>query len=498
MIKKINKIGVNHGGYGASNTSRLIAMSGMVIDRFFRGPHLVWLFLAFALPACVFLAIATPPFQTPDAPNHFFRAYQVSRGVLIGHHLSNSSGGEIDSGVVQFGQFEAPLKFHAEKKWDQDLEQKARAARFTFAEVPTTFGNTAPYPPINYLPQALAFRILANSQGGLMSVYHLACLLNAICAIVLTSVALLLSRRTRAAIFVTSLLPMTLSLMASVSQDATLIPLAFITIAWFDRLAERAGTIDRRDMAIISLLLVCVAIARIPYIALSLLIFYPRIRFDESCYLLRRRLVWSVSILLVCALIYSVQTHLASGNMRTGRSMGGQTAYLLSHISDLPGLMYRTFAMYGCFYVQTFIGLLGWLDTAFPMRYYIISQIVVVLSIVYAGLMPSYNNTTGFRAKLEMMWPWGIFIASSALIFYGLYAFWSEVGAREIEGVQGRYFLPIFPLVGLGMIPSFSDGALRCRLTEWIRGSFVIIFCVFPFVTYFEIVAVVLRRFYIG
>jgi len=498
MTRIVSQAGTDHASASAVDAGKVNAFNFRALERFFHSRHLVWLFLAFSIPACIFLTLATPPFQTPDAPNHFFRAYQVSRGVLIGEHVLGSSGGQIDSGVVRFGEFEEPVRTRPERKWTQELEQRARTARFTHEEIPTVFGNTAPYPPINYLPQALAFRVLVNSPGGLMPVYHLACLFNAVSAIALTAFALVLSKRTRPVIFVTALLPMTLSLMASVSQDATLIPMAFVAIAWFDRRAGGDNIVDRRSMALISLLLICVAVARIPYIALSLLILDPRIRVGLAGYALRRRTIWLAIVVLASASIYLVENHLAGGTMRPGRSMGGQTAYLLSHISDLPGLIYRTMIANGNFYIQSFIGILGWLDTSFSRDHYRVSAAVIILSILYAAFLPNIKRPVDTAERFAWIWPWGAFVASSALTFYGLYAFWSEVGAQVIEGVQGRYFLPIFPLLAVGIMPFIRESVLRSKSFEIIRGCCVCVFCVFPVFTLFNLMAVVMRRFYLG
>jgi hypothetical protein len=41
-------------------------------------------FLLYGFVAVGVLAIAMPPFQNPDEPNHFLRAAQVAHGGLIG------------------------------------------------------------------------------------------------------------------------------------------------------------------------------------------------------------------------------------------------------------------------------------------------------------------------------------------------------------------------------------------------------------------------------
>ena len=44
-------------------------------------------FLYFALMFGLSLLVTVPPFQTPDEPHHFFRAYQVSEGIMVGKHF---------------------------------------------------------------------------------------------------------------------------------------------------------------------------------------------------------------------------------------------------------------------------------------------------------------------------------------------------------------------------------------------------------------------------
>ncbi|MGF6727292.1 putative membrane protein [Paraburkholderia sp. GAS41] len=469
------------------------------IERFLAGSRIVWVFLAIAAPSCGFLVIATPPFQTPDAPNHFFRAYQVSRGVLIGKHVGGSSGGFIDSGVVAFGGLEEPLKFHKERKWTDTLAIEAVNAKLTKEEIPTAFPNTAPYPAPNYLPQAIAFLVFGHGDGSLLRIYRFACLFNAICAIGMTALALRLARHTRPLIFVVALLPMTLSLMASVSQDATLIPLGFLIIGWFDFLCFTQKPLTRNTAIGLAVLITTASIARIPYIAFMLLFLHPSIRVTASSegYGWLRRLVWAAPTFVAIAIIYLVQTHLASGNMRSGRSMGAQTQYVLTHLSSIPELIRQTFITYGGLYVRSFVGVLGWLDTYFPTGVYSVAKVIILLTIVYGALRRSADDRNP-SSLFTPLWPFLSFLASCALIFYGLYAFWSAVGAKEIEGVQGRYFLPIFPLLAMVIVPFVSRRLSETRLLTGTRAVIAVAVLGLPVVMFFETIELILERFYVG
>lgn len=50
-------------------------------EKLYRSLHFIYLF--FAIPAVLLTALITPPFQVPDEPNHFCRAEQVSRDILL-------------------------------------------------------------------------------------------------------------------------------------------------------------------------------------------------------------------------------------------------------------------------------------------------------------------------------------------------------------------------------------------------------------------------------
>ncbi|KVT41572.1 hypothetical protein WK52_22775 [Burkholderia multivorans] len=456
-------------------------------------------FVTAAVPSCIFLALATPPFQTPDAPNHLFRAYQVSRGGLIGKHLPDSASGMIDSGIVAFAGVAVPVAFHHEQKWTRGQATRAADARLTHKEIAVSFVNTAPYPPLNYIPQALAFAVFGHGNVPLLRIYRLACLLNAVCAIMMTAIALRIARRTRPIIFVVALLPMTLSLTASVSQDATLIPLGFLIVAWADFLCSAREFIAPRTAVGLAVLIIAAAIARIPYVAFALLFFHPSLRMarSEGRYGLRRRLIYVGSASCIALGLYLLQTRLAGGVLREGTSMSEQMQYLFSHLSAIPGIAHQTIMTFVGFYFRSFVGALGWLDTYFPDHFYRIAAVAIMLTFIY-GLLRRDPADLSRRAWLETGFGIVPFASASALIFFGLYTYWSPIGAPVVEGVQGRYFLPIFPVLGMAVaspVPSWiNDG----RYVSGARALIAAAILCFPVFNFCAIVQVVLERYYIG
>ena len=59
------------------------------------------------------------------------------------------------------------------------------------------------------------------------------------------------------------------------------------------------------------------------------------------------------------------------------------------------------------------------------------------------------NDIKGKLKKYQIFWISITILAIIGLIFTSLYVQWTYVGNNSILGVQGRYFLPILPLIML-------------------------------------------------
>src|SRR5208283_183802 len=71
-----------------------------------------WLFVVFAVPLVILLAIITPPFQVADELAHLQRADEIGHGEIISERL----GGTIDGGWIELGSLYQAMPFHPEVK----------------------------------------------------------------------------------------------------------------------------------------------------------------------------------------------------------------------------------------------------------------------------------------------------------------------------------------------------------------------------------------------
>jgi hypothetical protein len=122
------------------------------------------LFLALALTLGLAVLLVNPPFQAADESDHFWRAFQISEGTVVGQKLENNAGGQLPVPVILVVNTEG-IAFHSEKKMTWELFLKKLQPPFLRWNdaVPRDFAafpHTVVYPPVAVVPHA------AGVEGG--------------------------------------------------------------------------------------------------------------------------------------------------------------------------------------------------------------------------------------------------------------------------------------------------------------------------------------------
>ena len=122
-------------------------------------------------------------------------------------------------------------------------------------------------------------------------------------------------------------------------------------------------------------------------------------------------------------------------------------SFLLNHPRYVPRIILGTIFVYGPYYLLTFVGhLLGWLELEISSIYIKIELIILALFIAFSDTkkITSNKRTVSIIASL----------ISIVFIFAGLLLSWTPINTVLVQGVQGRYFIPVaLPLLlGLGGI----------------------------------------------
>ena len=443
-----------------------------------RPPSTLALALAFLVvcgPTCWLMAKLVPPGHSPDEHAHVMRADSLSRGQFVGRR-ERAGDGRIAQGVWADTALLAISAPHQPDAMDRERWRRDRAIRWSGPEF-HTLGSISGYAPIFYAPAALALAVSRGvlHQQPLAAIYAVRAT-NIACFLGLGLAALLLARRGAAFLFCVLAVPMTLSLASSCNQDGLLIGASALAAALITRADPRRPWDGPRSLAWV--LITAIAVSKPPYSPLALLLLLPWPPAGDRLRVLAPRLAAMLAVVVLSGawtafVVARVSTPLPVPAGEAGPLWPGprpavfdsiqvadQLSVLLAQPSRFLTLPAALVAHHSSLAAEV-IGVLGELTLVLPAWLYVLW----LAALLIAGLAamarrvprPHWADTLlGIAAGLIAFW----------LIALSQYLTWTPIGRTVIEGVQGRYFLPLLPLVA-PCAPSFP-AARWVSLLGWL------------------------------
>ncbi|NEW27505.1 DUF2142 domain-containing protein [Nocardia cyriacigeorgica] len=414
--------------------------------------------LAFTILAALFgavFAVITPPFWGHDEITQFGRAYQVAHGGFLPQEIDD------DRGVAYGGQAPAAidaLMGYAFRDYNDNPEEpgamvgdpggydRVGGAEVTAEHKTIWFTNTAAYSPVPYVPAAIGIRlagVLDLDAGGMVLLTRLAGLL---AYLVVAGFALWALRgyRVQWLAFSVALLPIAVFQAGTVTADTMTNALAIMVSALLVKALFLGRGLGRVETTALLAATVLLPLSKPTYVLLAMLVvLVPAKRFGFSGLL--RRLPW------LCAAIgaagFAVWMKIAAP---TGDGMSLMRPrhqwYTVNPGEQLSGILRDPFGFLGVFgesiarrdqeWFTEFFGELGFGYVDVPAM-----SIVTCLLAFAVGLGIAERMTTpDFRRTLIVALT---LAASVAMIYVTLYMSFTPVDFYIIDGVQGRYFVPL-------------------------------------------------------
>lgn len=423
-------------------------------------------YLCLCAPVCIALALIVPLGEVADEPAHLARAAALMQGDLVGHRESvrySDGTTHVAAGVRIDPALERAI-LSRPKDFGGTLSPEERVPDGR-GRVFVPIYTVATYPPLLYAPGAVglaAGRILGLAPEVCLYLGRLA---NATATLALSLAALALASRGRAALFALLALPMTLSLAASFNQDALIIALAALAAALLTPRAP-AGPRSRLRLSGAILSLALVFLAKPPYAPLAAMLLVPLPRggdgSDGLIPHLARRLAAAVLAVLPAAIwTIAAAAFVATPVPRYAYEAGplwsgprpavfdatdpkAQGQVLLekpARLLTLPG-HFLTAIKHLTVLAKGTVGIFGWLDRPLPDFLYGIWALALVapLLLLRRGVPPPLPERLILpAAALACLW----------LVLLSQYLTWTNVGEDRIQGPQGRYLLPLVPMLVL-------------------------------------------------
>jgi uncharacterized membrane protein len=408
------------------------------------------LYLVFALLITTLLVFLTPPFFTPDEPHHAARSLSLAHGFLTPHLEADQAGAAIDTNALHVMDASDTLRmawerqspdFH-DRHYGPMADRTLPDATWTNTRTFAPFPNTAVYPPTLYLPAIAAWGIAPHLNLTILQSLRLARFFCALTAVLLGWLALRLSEGSRLLLLPFLLLPSTLFLNASCSQDAVLLSLAALLVAVLTRplVQRRAFTVV--ELLVSSAVLAMCATARPPYLALSLLLFLPAAELPGSS--LRRYLAPLAGFLSVSAASALWRAHVLPFGLDTSDEAdpARQLAFLRAHPFAALEHILRGTGEAATDFVHRGLYVVGWNDLLPPHALSFLLAIVVGVLLLAAPPIP-------LRSWVGRLLLTGAVVAPLLGISLAEYLIWTPPGHATVYGIQPRYWLPVLPAATL-------------------------------------------------
>jgi uncharacterized membrane protein len=445
-----------------------VPQSAAEAGRFSRAARIV---LARPVATFVFLSmlfgtltlVLTPPLEGPDEPAHFLRAYGISVGEIIPMTMDEQGRkgifvpARLHRGYKVFER--ALFKLGKVKGFDYrpfwaEYFHNARTSDKGGAPVFQLYWGSEGYAPVAYLPQAAAALVARLVDLDFVGTLLLMRLAGLAAATALMAYAIAIAGRLDWTFLLIAMLPASLYGRAVVSADGAALACTMVITALCLR-AARSG--EGRPWERSLFMTLCV-LSKPPQLAFVLLEAMTRPFRQWPAHW--RALALTVLPGLILAPLWVVAV---SGDVGAWRlfqntdmppehfSIAWKLRFMLEHPLHFPLAVITSLRWTRDYWLQL-IGILGWLDTWLQLWVYP----VVTLALVAVCLVPiELERSTRLRiAFVSAVTAFAYWLALYLIFFVA----WTPIAAIEVEGVQGRYFLPMLPALALAVAALIARG----------------------------------------
>lgn len=389
-----------------------------------------FLFLGIILGIMYLLFI--PFCKVPDENTHFARTYSITKGELISKTDNKQAYTYLPFSISNIC---------ISNNYDEYLKNIKNSNSKEY----TIFNNTALYNFIVYLPQSLGFLLCRLFHLNKYLMLYIPRLFNLLCYVTMIYYSIKIIPFCKEIILLISLNPMSLQEAASFSPDSLTICASIFLISYIMYLSitKKEKLLTKKQYIILLLISILFSLCKIVYLPLCLLnLILPLNKFkSKKEYYLKK-----ITLILIPILINLVWLKIASRFLivfQPGVNTSMQVKYVLFNPFNYFKIIFNTIKNNGIMFLTTMFGSNLNLYNIYTSNFY---SYISLLFIIIISISYKFSIDIKFKIK-EKKFIFFIFISTILLIFTSLYVQWTPLYNKYINGIQGRYFIPVLLLV---------------------------------------------------
>lgn len=419
-------------------------------------------FVVCSLALGLLFTAVLPPLSAPDEIAHYISAYQVS------NRLMGKAAADVDGRVY----------IRAGDAWIEDMEDVLAddgsgrtvdkdsvvlgqmVTQNTYGEVRGNGGDAGlegtvisyqpavHTTPLAYVPQALGITLARMLGIGSLGLLFLGRIFN---LLFYTGMGYLTMRRMpfgREVVFGVGLLPMVLHLTSSMSYDVMILSMtAYFTAVCLD-LAYRAERVRLVDVAVLAGVMAVMGPCKMVYgVIAGLCLLIPVKKFGGwEKWLAAAAAVlgaFAVAMFLVNRQTVVLYTGITDRHVIWADEAGYSFAQLIHSPFLVLKMFYNTIIWQGGELFSGLIGgSLGNMDPVLNTPYLVVLALAVLLFMLAARKPGESIRMSGG----QRLWVWFLCLLCLGALMFSMLLAWTPVSATTVQGVQGRYLLPLLPV----------------------------------------------------
>lgn len=392
--------------------------------------------LAVLLFGSLYLLLITP-ISGPDEPHHYQSAYKLSNYMLLQWGAAEyGDSADFDyEGYAGHQNVASGYRRIVEDFWKPAVQGE---------QIVIPLPRSLSY-PVEYFPQAFGIALSRLTNQNFIRTFLFGRLCNLLFYAACVYCAVKRTPKFKALFALISICPMALHQAASYSYDAFVNGMALLLIAEIVKCVYEEGPLPKRDFLCLFIVATLLAPAKVVYGSLALLIvLIPSERFGGA----RKKAVRIGAVFASCALFLAVFQHGAIA-LQTGKEIehyyawqSYSVSYILKNPRDTLSIFAHTLSERGLSWLEQSVGiLLSGLSLPIPRWIIELYLFAMALSTIQV------ENTSRSLSVGEKSVIFVVAAIATLLTMLSMFCGWTQYPSKVIQGVQGRYFIPMLPLL---------------------------------------------------
>lgn len=386
-----------------------------------------------------------PPMEAPDEPYHFYRSYKFSQYDFTKSPYNNMIEKKINiPGNYNCLGYSRAFVYESAVYPNDILACYKNAANVKLNFAVGTRANRL----ITLIPSALGIKLGDIFTNSPLFIFYCGRLFNFVFSFFVLLYALKIIPKHKQIFLLVVFIPMFVQQSVSFSYDAILNSLCVLIVAYLIKFFNQTEEITTKELIIYSLCSLVILDIKLPYILIPLLILFvgkDKLGKDQKKKIMRIALFLGVILLS-----YFVANYIASLDLP--KRIGEVSAVKRNTISELiksPTKIFRimkaTARGHASEYYRNMIACFGWLRYSFDDRLIMFCYLMFGVAIL--------ADDTKLRLKKRII-NIGLIGLLFGGIFLSMYLSWTPYNSLMIEGVQGRYLLPLLLPLFIFIMPN--------------------------------------------